>query len=301
MPSFPVRAAFFALRTARLLHRSSGKPLEENVRLARAKPRVEPSAKMRAGLDVRCEQLPNGQIWHVAAREPNRERTASIRAKRVVFFHGGGYMFPVQQVHWWFVAHMVRVHRIPFSVALYPLAPEHTAQQFTEFAAEVIEQLSATDGAENLIVMGDSAGGGLAVLATLELQRRQQPLPGGLVLLCPWLDLNPSQPDQRKVQSRDIMLSVAGIERTGNLVAGDLAVTDPRVSPIYADFSTDFPPILLFGGGDDTLVTDARRLKAKVPTVEYFEAPGQMHVWPLMFFAEARRAQIKMAEFISRC
>ena len=83
------------------------------------------------------------------------------------------------------------------------------------------------------------------------------------------------------------------------MYAGNLAVTDPRVSPLYGDWS-NLPPILTFGGGDDILVTDARGLNDKVPSVDYVELAGMIHDWPLFSFPESRKAQLQMADFVKR-
>ena len=137
--------------------------------------------------------------------------------------------------------------------------------------------------------------------AATALLARQQGLrlPCALVLICPWLETVASHPDQIRIERRDAILTLAGISEAGALYAGALPATDPRVSPIHADWH-GLPPILAFGGGDDILVTDARALKVKLPSVEYVEKSGMIHDWPLFSFPESRSAQKQMAEFASR-
>ncbi len=98
-----------------------------------------------------------------------------------------------------------------------------------------------------------------------------------------------------------------GHDCPGNLAVATIALArttglpldDPRVSPIHTDFA-GFPPMPLYGGSDDLLVTDARALKAKCPAVDYFEAPDSMHIWPVFRFSESRQAQARIADCIQR-
>jgi epsilon-lactone hydrolase len=107
-----------------------------------------------------------------------------------------------------------------------------------------------------------------------------------LLLICPWLDANPANPEQRHIEPRDAILTLAGIAEAGQLYAANLPLNDPRVSPIHGNLN-GLPPILAFGGSDDVLVTDARALKVKVPLVEYHEGAGLIHDWPIFTFPKA--------------
>ena len=125
-----------------------------------------------------------------------------------------------------------------------------------------------------------------------------KPLPASLLLICPWLNLDPAHPDQLTTEPRDGILTISGISEGGTLYAGDLPRTDPRCSPILGNWD-GLPPILAFAGGDDILVTDSRALKSKLPSVELIELEGMMHDWPIFSFAESRTAQAKMARFVT--
>jgi acetyl esterase/lipase len=117
-----------------------------------------------------------------------------------------------------------------------------------------------------------------------------------LILICPWLNANPNDPAQPAIEPRDAILTLNGIMDCGKMYADDLAIDDPRVSPIFGEWDR-LPPILCFGGGDDILVTDARALKARSPEIQYDERAGLIHVWPILPFPESRAAQNSMASF----
>jgi acetyl esterase/lipase len=153
-------------------------------------------------------------------------------------------------------------------------------------------------GEKAFVMGGDSAGGGLTAALAHMARDTGQALPASLLLICPWLNLDPAHPDQLKTEPRDGILTISGISAGGMLYAGDLPRDDPRCSPIFGNWD-GLPPILAFAGGDDILVTDSRALKAKLPSVELIEHAGMLHDWPIFSFRESRKAQAKMANFVA--
>jgi epsilon-lactone hydrolase len=277
-------------RTTGLLKRgfAGGPNFEQRIRLSRKVPVAVPTARMRAKFAVTQRDLDGRQVWTIAPKD-------AAPSAHMLYFHGGGYVASPVGVHWDFLAKMVSDHGFAITAPLYPLAPEVRADDITAFGLKIYQQF--IDGHDGPFLMGgDSAGGGLT--AAVAHAARDAGLRGasGLVLICPWLDVEAGHADQAALEKRDIILSIDGIRRAGLLYAGDLLPTDPRVSPIYADWN-GLPPILCFGGGDDILVTDARALKAKKPEIEYIEQAGLMHVWPIFPFSDARPARQKMADF----
>jgi acetyl esterase/lipase len=181
---------------------------------------------------------------------------------------------------------------------MYPLAPESEVAATTRFAADFYDSFVGREGAPTLMG-GDSAGGGLAAAVAMALRDKKAAMPSGLLLICPWLDTDPAHPDQVVIEPRDAILTIPGIRDAGRLYAGDAGVGDWRASPIHGDWA-GLPPILAFGGGDDILVTDARRLKLALPSVDYEEQAGMIHDWPMFTFPESKAAQARMAGFAAK-
>ena len=182
---------------------------------------------------------------------------------------------------------------------LYPLAPENAANHITSWANDYYAAYRDEIGHKPFVMGGDSAGGGLTAALAQMARDAAQPLPAALLLICPWLNLDPAHPDQLKTEPRDGILTISGISEGGTLYAGDLPRTDPRCSPIFGNWD-GLPSILAFAGGDDILVTDSRALKAKLPSVEVTELSGMMHDWPIFSFSESRKAQAQMANFVAQ-
>jgi epsilon-lactone hydrolase len=292
MPSFVARVAGFVFRTTGVFRKNfaGGPSMHKIIADARAAPVPAPSAKMQAKLDISCDMFEGRAVWTIAPK-------GHIGPKRLIYFHGGGYVYSAAQPHWDFLCHLADKHGISIIAPLYPLAPEDSAIETTDFALAFYRDLLTRHDPKHLAFGGDSAGGGLTAATLMAARDAGLPLPAKAILICPWLEANPAHPDQAIIEPRDAILTRRGISDAGKLYARDLPLSDPRVSPIHGDWS-GLPPTLMFGGGNDILVTDARALKAKLPGVDYFEESGSMHVWPIFGFPESRRAQAQMAAFL---
>lgn len=293
MPSLNARLFAFFLRSTGFVRRSfSGGPaLDMAIATARAAPAQLPTAKQRARLDIREESFDGRPVWHIAPKGQ------SGQGRVLLYFHGGGYIYAASNFHWSFLCHLAEKHGVTIIAPLYPLAPEHDATRITQFALDVYRDVLTRHKATDIVMGGDSAGGGLTAATLMAARDAGVPLPAKALLICPWLNAEPDHPDQVEIEPRDAILTRSGIRDAGQRYAGKLSVQDPRVSPIYGNWQ-GLPEMLMFAGGDDILVADARALKAKLPSISYVEAAGMIHDWPIFTFAESRAAQAHMAEFI---
>lgn len=290
MPSLTTRIVSFILRKTGVYRKlfSGGPDFPGHQAKALSVP-SEPTVKMKAKLSVARSEFQGRTIWDVAPRD--RAPTATI-----LYWHGGGYVYPAAEAHWGFVARMAEHHGWRMIVPLYPLAPMTEVGAITSFAFDLYKDLSAREGVSRLIMGGDSAGGGLAAATVMAARDAGLALPAKLILICPWLEASPDHPDQVEIEPRDAILTIRGIREAGQMYAGAAGTNDPRVSPIRGNWA-GLPPILAFGGGDDILVVDGRALKAKLPSIDYVEEAGMIHDWPIFTFPESRAAQARMAGF----
>ena len=191
------------------------------------------------------------------------------------------------------IERLVKRLRVACTVPLYPLAPEHQRQADIAFAGETYRRLVAEHGAQKLLVMGDSAAGGLA----LAMLQQAKDAPAGLMLNAPWLDASVSDPSQVEIERQEWLLNRLVLRTWGTWWAGERGLSDPLVSPLSGDLC--LPPTLMFCGSADILVADARRrASAAAAKVKYVEEAGLMHVYPLIpFFPEARRAWREIERF----
>jgi epsilon-lactone hydrolase len=290
MVSISAKLTEFVLNATGLAKKNftGGPDMEDRLRTLQRRAPDLPSARDRRLVKISESKLLGCSVWHFAPKD--RAPTAHM-----IYFHGGGYVIPASSFHWSFLAHLAHKHGIAITAPCYPLAPDHNVDAIGAFALAAYEDfIDKHDGP--FIMGGDSAGGGMTAMVAHAARDKGWRSASGLLLICPWLDASASHPDQPALEKRDCILTIGGIRQAGEVYARPAPSSDPRVSPIHGDWS-GLPPILCYGGGADILLTDARALKAKLPSIQYIELDDMMHVWPIFFFPESRKAQAEIAEF----
>ena len=184
----------------------------------------------------------------------------------------------------------------------YRLAPEHPYPAAPEDSMKAWNYLMLLGyGARDVILTGDSAGGNLALSLMLRLKQEGRLLPRGLVLMSPWTDLTSSGESFLEKAELDPVLTNAYIDSMITAYAPGGELTDPRISPLFGDF-TGFPPVYIQVGENEILLSDSARLhqafvEANVPVrMDIF--PGMWHVFQMSPMKAARTAMDKNAEFI---
>jgi acetyl esterase/lipase len=195
----------------------------------------------------------------------------------VLFLHGGGYVVGSAfgyQPHAGAIATAAQA-----SVLLpdYRLAPEHP------FPAALDDSLSAYRwlldrgiAPERVTLAGDSSGGGLALSLLLSLRQQNLPRPGGVVLMCPWLDLTLRLERDRS----NVTAPLAAEDEARNCVDMYLAghpFDDPVVDPLSADL-TGLPPTLIQAATGDARLADA---KALVTRAHSHGVDARLHLYPV--------------------
>jgi acetyl esterase/lipase len=226
---------------------------------------------LKRGLDVTHTEFDRMPVLAFTPAEPTD--------KIVVAIHGGAYVGEATVFHWWTYTNIARHTGATVLVPDYTLSPAGTAVTEVPRMADFIADQIGADGADNFSVLGDSAGGGLALLAAQELVRRYSTVPGRLVLLTPWIDVSMSDP--RSAEIDDPLLDIGNLARYGRLWAGDLDIQDPRVSPLFGSLG-GLPPTYIYSSSRDLLTIDALRLRDRVlaedvPDVTFRLRKGLLH------------------------
>ena len=230
-------------------------------------------------------------------------RSESQPGRHVLFLHGGGYITGsaalYRHITWRFAA-AAQAELIAID---YRLAPEHPFPAALDDAAAAWHALLA-EGADpaNCVIMGDSAGGGLALALALKLRDEGSPLPAALVALSPWTDLAMTG-ESCWQDAADPMLKSDCLKPFAAQYLGAADPRHPYASPLYGDLR-GLPPTLLQVGSDEILRDDSIRIAERMReagcnvTLEVW--PRMPHVWhafaPLM--PEARRGISRVGEFV---
>jgi triacylglycerol lipase len=217
---------------------------------------------------------------------------AESSGKYVVAVHGGAYVAEPTVAHWWSYAQMVQETGATVVVPIYPLAPEGTAATVVPSIAALISQQIERYGAANVSLIGDSAGGGLALAAAQLLVSNGSTVPASIVLQSPWVDVSLTNPDIATVN--DPVLDLAVTKANGVSWAGSLDLTNPLVSPLYGELSR-LPPTYVYAGSDELLAPDMLLLQQNAVAAgapfSFTLRVGEIHDWALMPFLDGADVQ----------
>jgi acetyl esterase/lipase len=204
--------------------------------------------------------------------------------RTVVHFHGGGYCVgSARTVRAW-AAHLSARAACRVVVPEYRLAPDHPHPAALDDARDVMKALLGDAAPGSVVVSGDSAGGGLALSAILELRDAGADLPVGCILLSPWLDLGRNWWAVPELVRRDVVLSPRWLEACALAYTGRADRADPSISPLRAAHA-GLPPLLIQAASDDLLAPDAAGLAASASAagvdVTYTKWPRMGHDFAL--------------------
>ncbi|CAF1113783.1 unnamed protein product [Adineta ricciae] len=229
----------------------------------------------------------------------HREKDLRKQSEQIIlYFHGGGYMLGDINFYSGIECHLSRLFNVPILHLEYRLIPEHPVPSAVEDAITIYRSLLTQNvSPSRIVIMGDSAGGGLALLTVQSLINHKIPVPRGIVAIAPWTDFSASGESYTRNQPTDVMLRTDNTKWQAKVImdtyGSKILPTDPIVSPLFGSFK-GFPPLYVNVGTADILEDDGRAVvkKAQEAGVEVkFEAGlHMMHVYPLFFsyFPEAR-------------
>ena len=215
---------------------------------------------------------------------PKDERRSGV----VLYLHGGGYTCGSLDYAKGFAATLASECGVRVFCAAYRLAPENPYPAAVEDALTAFDYLLKKGYAPHQILLcGESAGGGLIYALSLKLKQLGRELPCGLIGISPWVDLTGSGASYETNRDNDPSLTQELLEFYAKCYTQN--PTDPLCSPVRGDL-TGLPPSLLFAGGDEILLDDARtlhdRLKAAGCRSKLIIAPGRWHAYVLYCLQE---------------
>lgn len=229
---------------------------------------------------------------------PKDERRQGV----ILYLHGGGYTCGNLDYAKGFASTLADECGVRVFCAAYRLAPEDRFPAALEDALISYQYLlSKGYPAGQILLCGESAGGGLIYALCLLLKQRRLPLPCGLLAISPWTDLTASGASYQENQVHDPSMTVELLQFYAACYTD--SPKDPLCSPLFGDL-TGLPPSLLFVGGDEIMLDDTRLLHRKLLEngckSQMVVAPERWHAYVLYALNENQSDFDTINRFLSR-
>jgi len=224
----------------------------------------------------------------------------------LLHLHGGGFVVGSTVSHRPILTNLAKAAGIDVLAIDYRMAPEHKYPAALDDAMAAYGWLRDQGyAADRIAVAGDSAGANIALSLMLRARDEGLPLPGCAVLISPWLDLRVTADSIMRNLSVDPMMTPPMIKEMATAYMGDIALDDPRASPVLAPDLSGLPPLYIQNSDADILEDDAHLLAGRAMAagvdVTIDSWPGMIHVWHAFahIVPEARDAFGKIGEFLN--
>lgn len=221
--------------------------------------------------------------------------------KLLIYLHGGAFVSGPMQHHWDTIETISKKTDYTIWMCVYPKAPEYKIDKISINIDEIYQKALINYKSSNIILMGDSAGGTLAISLTQRLIANNRHLPSKLILISPVLDATLKNKKINEVDKKDIMLSKAGVLSAKSMCSDNL--NDVRISPINGAFRL-FPKTYLYIAENDITYPDqlifSSELNKEKIDHEMIIGKEMPHIWPLLpVMKEAKVALNQLIDHIN--
>jgi acetyl esterase/lipase len=201
--------------------------------------------------------------------------------------HGGGFALGSSRSHRKLAGHLAKAAGTTAFVADFRLAPEHRFPAAIEDGVAVVRALrEAGHRVEDVSLVGDSAGGNLAIATVLKLRELGEPLPPQVLTMSPWLNMENTGSTIETNDATDFLIAREGLQANiDRYIEGVASPTDPLANPLYADLG-GFPRLYITAADTESLFDDSVRLHERALAagvdVTFSVGEGMQHVFPFL-------------------
>lgn len=224
----------------------------------------------------------------------------------IIYLHGGAYTLFTSKSSLYNIIPLAHSSGIRVISINYTTAPRKKWKGIVEEVTKVIIQLDK-DGYDykSMGILGDSAGGGLAISAILNLRNNGYNVPQAVALWSPWVDVTETGDTYQTLKDSEPTFTYNSLlAHSANAYADIKEQKNPYVSPIYGDFKKGFPPTLIQGGTKELLLSNFIRIYQKMDiskvNVKLDIYEGMWHVFQSHYnIPESKIAIVKTADFFN--
>ena len=202
--------------------------------------------------------------------------------KLLLFFPGGAFVSGPAKHHWDTLKKLHKKTEYTIWLCDYPKAPEHKISQISTNIDAVYDEAIQKYNHNNIVIMGDSAGGTLVIALLQRLINLQKELPLKSILISPVLDASMTN---LAIDKYDIMLAKVGVLSAKQMCAENNDLKASNISPIYGSF-VGFPETIVCIATQDIMCPDEElmieQLKTNDINYKVIYGEGMPHIWPLL-------------------
>lgn len=221
--------------------------------------------------------------------------------KVILYFHGGSYMAEMSEEHWSFIQELIEDSGVTVILPDYPLTPKYTYEDVFNMVVPLYKQIIQKIDTNRLIVMGDSAGGGISLALCEKIGEEQINQPNKLILISPWLDVRLRNSEIEEVEKKDKQLNRKFLELAGIVYARSTDINNYYINPIDGPVK-NLKNLIIYTGTNDILNPDVqilneRALKENIK-IQINEYKEKEHNWIIL--NEQREDDIAYQDIIKK-
>lgn len=233
--------------------------------------------KANESCDIETKEFMSRKIFII------KPKTEQLSKKVILYFHGGAYVAEATTLHWDFLEKLANDTKSTIVMPDYPLTPKYTYKDVFNMVEPLYKEIISKVDVKNLVMMGDSAGGGITLALAEKISQNNIQLPSKTILISPWLDVTLTNEKIKEVQKNDKDLNKEKLLIAGISYARDEeGMKSYLVKPINGPLSK-LKNVIIYTGTYDILNPDTHLLQEKakkegidIQIKEYEQAP---HIW----------------------
>ena len=247
--------------------------------------------KANESCDIETKEFMSRKIFII------KPKTEQLSKKVILYFHGGAYVAEATTLHWDFLEKLANDTKSTIVMPDYPLTPKYTYKDVFNMVEPLYKEIISKVDVKNLVMMGDSAGGGITHELAEKISQNNIQLPSKTILISPWLDVTLTNEKIKEVQKNDKDLNKEKLLIAGISYARDEeGMKSYLVNPINGPLSK-LKNVIIYTGTYDILNLDTHLLQEKakkegidIQIKEYEQAP---HIWIINNINKQDELQLK--------
>lgn len=247
--------------------------------------------KANESCDIETKEFMSRKIFII------KPKTEQLSKKVILYFHGGAYVAEATTLHWDFLEKLANDTKSTIVMPDYPLTPKYTYKDVFNMVEPLYKEIISKVDVKNLVMMGDSAGGGITLALAEKISQNNIQLPSKTILISPWLDVTLTNEKIKEVQKNDKDLNKEKLLIAGISYARDEeGMKSYLVNPINGPLSK-LKNVIIYTGTYDILNPDTHLLQEKakkegidIQIKEYEQAP---HIWIINNINKQDELQLK--------